>query len=117
MTKDEKMSKRFKDFGGSEKVNSEPLSFKIYDEVFNCRPSLPGKILLSLVAQSGDDGAALATTIEGFFEICLLEDSKDRFKSLLDDPDRVVTVETLGDITAWLVEEYSTRPTKGPGLS
>lgn len=111
------MSERFKDFGGSDKVNSSPLSFKLYDEVFHCRPSLPGKVLLSLVAQSGDDNSALASTIEGFFDICLLEDSKEKFNALLNDPERVVTVETLGDITAWLVEEYSTRPTKGPGLS
>lgn len=111
------MSKRFKDFGGSEHANKEPLSFKIYDEVFDCRPSLPGRVLLSLVAQSGDDGSGIAKAIDGFFDICLLEESRKRFNDLLDDSDRVVTVEMLGEITAWLVEEYSSRPTKGPGLS
>ena len=109
------MTNRFKDFGSGNKVNEEPLKFQLHGEEFECRPSLQGKILLDLVANSDEnDGAAIARTMDKFFKMTLLEESYGRFNTLLEDPDRIVSVETLGEITAWLVEEYSGRPTPGP---
>lgn len=109
------MSKRFKDFGSNFEVPTEPITFKVYDQEFSCIPSLPGRTLLKLVSQSGtDDASAMANTIEDFFATCLMEKDKDRFFELLDNPEKVVPVETLAEIVAWLVEEYSGRPTQGP---
>lgn len=109
------MSKRFKDFGSDFGVTKEPIVFKVYDEEFTCRPSLPGRTLLRLVSTgSSEDPSEIAETIETFFEVCLVEESKERFNALLEDPDKVVPVDTLADIAAWLVEEYSGRPTEGP---
>lgn len=109
------MTNRFKDFGSGKTVNEEPLKFKLHSEEFECRPSLQGKVLLDLVASSDEnDGAAMARTMDKFFKLTLIEESYERFTALTEDPDRIVSVETLGEITAWLVEEYSGRPTQGP---
>jgi hypothetical protein len=112
------MTNRFKDFGSGGAVDKTPLSFKIHDEEFQCRPTIQGKTLLSIVANStGEDGAGVAKSITEFFKACLVEESYVRFNALLENPDKIVTVETLGEITAWLVEEYSSRPTQQPEVS
>ena len=98
------MTNRFKDFGGSV-VEKTPLSFKIHGEEFHCREAIQGKVLLNIVANSDEsDGAAIAKTINDFFELTLMPESLDK----------IVTVDTLGEITAWLVEQYSLRPTQQP---
>ena len=109
---------RFKDFGAGSDTPSEPLSFKIYNEDFECRREMQGKVLLDLVALSGsgDNPGESAKVIGDFFRIVLVPESYERFDALTQDPDRVVTVETLGEIVGWLVEQYSDRPTSGPGV-
>lgn len=109
------MTNRFKDFGSGSSIDQAPLTFKLHDEEFECQPAVPGKVLLNLVANSNeDDGAAMAKTIDRFFEITLKPESYERFVTLTEDPNRIVSVETLGEVTAWLVEQYSGRPQQGP---
>jgi hypothetical protein len=111
------MTNRFKDFGaGGDGVNKDPLSFKLYDEEFHCRPAIQGKVLLDMVsgAEEGELGSGAAKVINDFFSTVLLDESYERFDTLLQDPEKIVTVETLGEITAWLVEEYTGRPTQQP---
>lgn len=108
------MTTRFKDFGAPE-VNQEPLSFALFGETFNCIPALPGKFLLDLIAESNsDDPVASSNIVTKFFNTVLVEESRERFNALAVDPNRVVPVETLSEITAWLVEEYAARPTEQP---
>jgi len=110
---------KFKDFGGgTSSAEKEPVKFMLHGEEFNCRPELQGKVLLDLVARSsGDDPAEAAKIISEFFKNVLLEESFARFDALLVDPEKIVSVDTLGDISAWLVEVYSSRPTQGPEVS
>jgi hypothetical protein len=107
---------RFKDFGsGGTGAKAEPITFKLHDEEFTCRGEIPGKVVLDLVAKSGsDDPSESAKVIEGFFAIVLQPESLERFNELAVDPDRIVSMETLSDIVAWLVEEYTNRPTLRP---
>ena len=110
--------KRFKNFGSEEGINKEPLSFELYGEEFHCKPAVQGKVLLEIVANmDADDSSYVATTVSKFFEYTLLPESFERFDALLHDPDRIVTVETLGEITTWLMSEYTQRPTQRPERS
>lgn len=107
------MTARFKDFGEDSNVNKEPLSFKLYGEEFHCHPAVQGKLLLDIVKEAdGDDAAGAAGMIDKFFETALTKESFGNFQKLLNDPEKIVTVETLSEITAWLISEYSERPTK-----
>lgn len=112
------MTNRFKDFGSGGDISAEPISFKLHGEEFDCWPELQGKVLLELAANSAEDnGVAAAKTVIEFFKHALKPDSFEKFEALLDDPHRIVKVETLAEITAWLVEEYSARPTQEPSGS
>lgn len=113
------MANRFKDFGGKyDPKEAEPLSFKLHDEEFECYPNLQGKVLLDIVSNSDEENpAAVAHTMTTFFEKSLKPESYERFSVLLEDPEKIVSVETLGEITAWLVEEYTARPTEEPAGS
>lgn len=107
---------RFKDFGSPSTDNErEPITFKIYDEEFECYPELPGKTLLEFVKMSNsEDPTASAEAIDAFFEKALLPESYERFDILANDPERIITVATLAEIVQWIVEEQSARPTTGP---
>ena len=102
---------RFKDFGNGGAVSSdEPVVFKLYGEEFRCIANLQGKLLLELVSVSADDAVASTEMTFKFFDHVLTEESLTRFKALLDSKDKVVTLEAITDISAWLIEEYTNRP-------
>lgn len=106
---------RFKDFGAPTTEQSEPVSFKLHDQEFHCVSSVQGRVLLSMVSdsQSGDP-AVIAGITDKFFGYVLTEESLERFNKLTTDKDTIVSVETLGEIVSWLVEQYSDRPNQQP---
>jgi hypothetical protein len=107
---------KFKDFGsGTNSASVEPISFKIHGEDFHCVPALQGKVLLGFVADSGsNDPGKQASVIENFFDYVLTDDSLVKFNDLQATKDKIVSVETLGDIIAWIVEQYTDRPEEQP---
>jgi len=111
----EKMMARFKDFGSKSLDEIEPLSFKIHKEEFHCIKQVQGKVLMEIVSMSqGENSAISLELIEKFFSSVLHDESYKRFESLLHDKDKIVDVETLGEITGWLIEQYTNRPTQRP---
>jgi len=107
---------RFKDFGAGDNAPAEEITFKLHGETFTCRPALQGKTLLDLVAKSSDteNPGEAAAVITKFFSTVLVPESNERFEALANDPDRIVSVEKLGDIVGWLVEQYTDRPISRP---
>lgn len=111
-------TKRFKDFGSRDTSGLEPLGFALEGEQFDCVPEIPGKFLLDLVQDSAsEDPATSAAVVTRFFARVLTDESHTRFQALGEDKDRIVTVETLGEIVAWLMEEYTNRPEGQPEAS
>jgi len=112
------MTTRFKDFGSGGNSNKEPISFKLHEQEFLCYPALQGKVLLDMASMSGSqDPAATAKVMYEFFKKAMHEESYAKFLALLEDPNTIVTVETLGEIAGWLTEQYSGRPQLGPEQS
>jgi predicted glycosyltransferase len=109
---------RFKDFGEGKfsNTNVEPISFKLHDEEFFCTRAVQGRFLLDLIANSSEDSDASqsAKLISTFFDHVLVDESAERFENLLKDKDKIVTVETLSEIVAWLMSEYTNRPNQQP---
>ena len=111
---------RFKDFGsGDQDKPAQPISFKLHGEEFSCKPKMQGKVLLDLVAKSSaqDNPGEAAAIINKFFELVLIADSYTRFEALVESDDKIVEVEQLSEIVAWLVEQYTDRPTQLPVVS
>lgn len=80
-------------------------------------PEIQGAVLLGLVGDtsgSEEDAGKTAGVILGFFKKVLTDESYARFYALINSKDKIVKVETLGEITGWLVEEYTNRPEKQP---
>jgi hypothetical protein len=107
---------KFKDFGaGKAQGEREPVSFKLHDEEFFGVKQIQGKVLLDLIAKSGsDDPSVSAQIMSDFFSYVLTDESFKRFDALLHDKEKIVAVETLGEITGWLIGEYSERPEEQP---
>lgn len=105
---------RHKDFGRSLRVDEySDVSFDLNGETFSCRPAIPGAKMLDFVKQAdGENGAAAAEALLSFLREVLLEEDWDRFEEMVNDSEVIVEVETLGEITGWLVEQYAERPTK-----
>jgi len=108
------MATKFKDFGTVKVEERDEIKFKLYGEEFICYRAIQGKVLLE-VAGGFDGGNTVNANdvIEKFFKAVLEPDSYERFNALIHDPERIVPVEDLGEITGWLVEQYSGRPTQG----
>jgi hypothetical protein len=106
------MMAKFKDFGiGGADPNAEPIKFIIHGEEFECIPEIQGKVLLELIADSGStDPVRNAEVSSKFFSQVMGQETYERFNALLGSKDKIVPVETIGEITAWLVEQYSDRP-------
>jgi len=114
MTKNGSKTTRFKDFGKTQALDEyEPLGFALNGEDFACRPALAGAALLDFVRRAdSDSGSVAAEAIVSFLEDSLEEGERERFVAMIRDPEVIVEVETLGDIAGWLIEQYTTRPTK-----
>lgn len=97
------------------KKNETPLTFDLFDEVFEAYPAVQGTVVLEFVASIADtdedNGAGAAAAILGFFEKTLKPESLKRFTALTHDPERVIDAEELSEIVGWLMEEYTDRPT------
>jgi hypothetical protein len=103
---------KFKDFGnGGDAGKREPISFKLWEQEFHCAPVIQGKLLLDIVSDSSsEDTSKSSQVMEKFFSAVLTAESKERFDTILSDSEKITSLETLGEIVAWLMEEYSNRP-------
>lgn len=109
----EKKIARHRSFTRKARAAVEPPTFDIYDQTFTGRPEIQGAVVLEfLETADGADGASSAKKILSFFESALEPESNERFQVLIHDPETVVDLEELTEILAWLIEEYTSRPTQ-----
>lgn len=100
---------------GTNSPDAEPISFKLHGEEFYCLPEIQGSVLLKMVGSTSDDNPARsASMITEFFDHVLTDESTVRFNELIESKDRTVSIQTLGEITGWIIEEYSDRPEEQP---
>jgi hypothetical protein len=109
------MMSEMKDFGSNFVAEREAIKFKIHDEEFECVNAIQGKILLDMVSDStSENSSTQAKAITKFFGYILTEESLERFNSLIESKDRIVPVETLGEIVGWVTEQLTERPNQQP---
>lgn len=107
---------RFKKFSGGTKITDfEPLSFELNGETFECLPAIQGSVLLEFVRDAdSESGAGSAKALYNFLEQSMTEEEYARLDDVLHSDEVIIDVNLIGEIVAWLVEEYSSRPTKQP---
>lgn len=103
---------RKKNFGSPKNAELEPLVFTLYKEDFECYPEAQGALLMRFSEEvASEEQDVVMKALREFFSKVVKPDDYPRLLALFDDPERVVPIETLSDIIAWLVEEYTSRPT------
>lgn len=112
---------RFKDFGSDQILDTsifEAVTFRLDGETFTCYSVLPGSALLEFVsdADSGEGGRASESVLR-FFKAAMTDEEYERFAKFIKRSDRVTPLEVLAEISTWLVEVYSERPTRLPSDS
>lgn len=115
-----------KAFGSTSHALPEAATFELsgmfvssgegFTEKFTCQAVIPPGVLVDLVGAFGpvdDDGNRKlnVAVINDFFAATLDEESGARFAALIRDKNRVVEIDTLGEIVMWLSEEVLGRPT------
>jgi hypothetical protein len=110
---------RTKKFAGGTKLSDfEPLDFELNGVKFDCKPAIQGSVLLEFVRDAdGDSGGDSAKALYSFLSSAMAEEEYNRLQTVLHDPDIIIDIELIGEIVAWLVEEYSARPTTQPEVS
>lgn len=108
---------RFKDFTG----DSDPIQFKIRDDVFTARDDIPLKYFGSL-ASIGEDleggKGDPASKLLALFEKLLEPESYERFAAAVNgQSSTVIGIARIKEIIPWLLEQYGLRPTEAPSGS
>lgn len=109
------MSPRHRSFTATRKASDySPLSFELNGETFNVKPIVQGGYLLKFVSQAdSDSGGEASGALFRFFDDVMEPPERIRFQTMLDDPDTIIDIELIGEIVAYLMEEYTARPTVG----
>lgn len=107
---------RFKDFTG----DTDPIQFKIRDEVFTAFDDIPLKHMgrLSELGEDLTEGDGdMAGKLLAVFGALLKPESFTRFEAAVNgDSDTVIGIGHIRQIIPWLLEQYGLRPTKAsPG--
>ena len=114
-----KTKARHKSFDTVDIEDSEPLSFDLGGETFNCYAEVQGSVILELMrtsAMADEDsrGVVMAVSVLDFFELVMPPEEHERLTKLFKDPKRIVPMTTMSEIMSWLIEQYTDRPTQQP---
>ena len=104
---------KYRNFG-SPAQSDEVVAFELFGEQYKCKAALQGRVLIELVARAdADNTAESAAAVLNFFDVVMIEESRDRFNELTQSEDKVVSLDILTEIMEWLVQQYAggERPT------
>lgn len=89
----------------------EPITFKLKGEEFTAIPEIQGTVLMDLVKRStAEDPTESFDMMMELFDNALEDESLERFKALVKDKHRIVSLEKLTEVVSFLIEEYANRP-------
>jgi hypothetical protein len=96
----------------------EPIEFEYDERVVTVKPPTAPQLALFLSAygDTADVGGRVVDTLN-FFSSRFRREDAGYFKRRLNDPEDPFDFEDMSDILAWLIEEWSGRPTISPSES
>lgn len=96
----------------TEKSVVEPIPFELEGESFEAYGQVPGAVLLDFIAASTqEDSSGTAGAIIGYLKSSMNKTEFKRFDALTRDPEKLIELQVLADIVAYLIEERTSRPT------
>jgi hypothetical protein len=118
------MATKRKSFRTSTAVDT--VEFDIDGEVFHANRQMSAGILLQFADMTGaeegeemslTDGRQAVKAVRAFFDAAIVKEDRERFNTLLSDPDRSIDINMLLEIASWLGEQFTARPTGQPSSS
>lgn len=96
----------------AKKQEESEIDFTLGETYYVCKPEIQGAVILEFIAAADRGGSGAASQILPFFDEALPEEELEKFKNQLKSKDEIIELETLSDIVAYLIEEYTAaRPT------
>jgi len=98
-----------KSFTGYQKTDD--IEFDVNGTTFRCIPMLPGVTLLEFTSTL-DEGnpSAMASSVIKLLDTAIVAEQHEEWHAFASDPANGVTMDLLGEIAGYLVEEYVGRP-------
>ena len=105
---------RTKSFATTKRTPDEKsdLSFDLGDEHYVCTNEIQGAVILDFVAAADQGGAAASAKILSFLKEAIIEADYPRFEKQLASKEEIIEMETLSEIVAYRIGEYTSRPTQ-----
>jgi hypothetical protein len=113
-TKKISSSQRHRSFSASaeaEDAPNEPVTFDVAGETFEAKPEIQGIVLMDFLEASDGGGVGSIVAFKNFIKDSMEEDEYTRFDKHLRTAKENVGVAKIAEIVAYLVEEYTSRPT------
>lgn len=106
-------ARKLKSFtSAKEKTVVEPIAFELEGENFEAYGQVPGAVLLDFIAASSqEDSNGTAGAIIGYLKSSMDRENFRRFDKVTRDPEKIIELQVLADIVAYLIEERTDRPT------
>ncbi len=93
-------------------TEADPPSFTVAGRTFKCVAEPPGGALADLFwTFQGNDITLRAAGLVRFISGCLPDAEAEAFDLTIHDKDTIVPLGLLSDLSTWLIEEYTGRPT------
>jgi hypothetical protein len=114
------MTKQFR----APRNNHAPLDFELTYErqvdgaweeqtdKFKARGQVAGHLMMKIAGATEAGVSVQAVEMVRLLSAAILPEYKQQFMELIDDDEVAIPIETLGEILAWLAEEYTGRPTQ-----
>jgi hypothetical protein len=91
-------------------------TFILGDETFHTYPGMSYTFFWGTDEEESETARPLQATIK-FIRSLVVKEERERFDHLLETPDVYIDVQDILDLSRWLVEVISGRPTKSRGSS
>jgi len=101
----------------AKKQEESEVGFTLGETDYTCKPEIQGAVILNFISAADSGTAGAAGQIMPFFEECLPAGELEKFRTQIKSEDEIIELETLSDIVAYLIEEYTTRPTMASSSS
>lgn len=106
---------RHRSFSSSEeapKDSLEAVSFDLAGETFEAKPELQGIVLMDFLEASDGGGVTSIVAFKTFLKDTMEEAEFARLNTHLRTATENIDIEKIAKVVAYLVEEYTSRPTK-----
>lgn len=110
-----KTTARHRSFSASDENTPEeeqiPVTFDLAGENFTAKADVQGIVLMDFLEASDAGGVSSVVAFKSFLKEALDEAEYTRLNSFLRTSPKTISVENIAGVVAYLVEEYTSRPT------